>query len=423
VDVPRTDRRPEPPAAPVRRARRSLAHVGGEVETRGDADLAAVLARSLAVLPATPTAHEAERDARPHVHGFHPYPARLHPSTAAHLVGALAPESGVVLDPFCGSGTVLVEARAAKREAWGFDLNPVAVALSKLKTRSFRASERESILAASERACAVATERRLAKQGASRRYSREDVAHYDPHVLLELDGLRVGIEGLGASVATRVAQLVLSSILTKLSRRDGDTGAGLRKTRLAAGYPTRLFMNKTKELVTFLELTAQLYQGAPSAHVLRADARLLHGAPDGGVDLVVSSPPYPGVYDYVEHHRARMRWLGMDPDPLDAGEIGARRALVSMSPREAADAFEKDMAQLFGSCRRVLRARGRVALIVADGASSDVPLLVDELCERAARTAGLSLAAAASQERPHFHGASRGAFRSRPRREHVLLFG
>ena len=420
--MPRTDARTAPRPAPVRRARRSLAHVGGAIETRGESGHAAVLARALAVLPAAPTSREAELDARPHIHGFHPYPARLHPATAAHLVGALSPEGGVVLDPFCGSGTVLVEARIAKREAWGFDLNPVAVALSKLKTRSFRATEREAVLAASERACAVATERRLAKLGASRRYPREDVAHYDPHVLLELDGLRAGIERLTPSVATRVVQLVLSSILTKLSRRDGDTGAGLRTTRLAAGYPTRLFMNKAKELVGFLELTAQLYRGAPSAHVMRADARSLRGAPDDGVDLVVSSPPYPGVYDYVEHHRARMRWLGMDPDPLDAGEIGARRALTSMTPREAARVFEADMARLFGACRRVLRAGGQVALIVADGASSDVPLLADELCERAAETAGLTLTAAASQERPHFHGASRGAFRSRPRREHALLF-
>lgn len=327
-----------------------------------------------------------------------------------------------MLDPFCGSGTVLVEARAAKREAWGFDLNPIAVALSKLKTRSFSAAEREGILAAAERAGAVASERRLAKQGASRRYPREDLAHFDPHVLLELDGLRVGLEGQRPSIATRVAQLVLSSILTKLSRRDGDTGAGLRNVRLAAGYPTRLFLNKTKELASFLELTAELYRSAPATHVLQADARGLRGAPDRGVDLVVSSPPYPGVYDYVEHHRARMRWLGMDPEPLDTGEIGARRAMAQLTPREAARAFESDMAELFRSCRRVLRTPGSIVLIVADGASSDVALLVDELCERAAKTAKLALAAAASQERPHFHGASRGAFRVRPRREHALLF-
>jgi hypothetical protein len=405
-----------------RRARRSLAHVGGEVETRGDARDAAVLAAALTVLPATPNSPEAEMEARPHVHGFHPYPARLHPKTAAHLIRELSPQGGVVLDPFCGSGTVLVEARAAGREAWGFDLNPIAVALSKLKTRIFRATERESILAAAAIACDIATDRRQVKCGASRRYPQEDVAHYDPHVLLELDGLRVGIESLTRSVASRVSQLVLSSILTKLSRRDGDTGVGLRQTRLAAGYPTRLFMNKTKELLSFLALTETLYRGAPASHVVRGDARHLEGAPVGGVDLIVSSPPYPGVYDYVEHHRARMRWLGMNAEPLRRGEIGSRRELETMPPRQAAHAFESDLARLFESCRRVLRAEGGVVLVVADGASGDAPLLVDDLCVRAAKSSGMSLAAAASQERPHFHGASRGAFRSRPRREHSLLF-
>jgi methylase of polypeptide subunit release factors len=75
-----------------------------------------------------------ERAVMAHVHGFHSYPARLHPETAARLIQAFSPPKGQVLDPFCGSGTVLVEGRLAGRRVTGVDANPLAVELSWLKT-------------------------------------------------------------------------------------------------------------------------------------------------------------------------------------------------------------------------------------------------------------------------------------------------
>src|SRR5262245_59473231 len=65
-------------------------------------------------------------------HPFHTYPARLHPATAKVLVEFAG--DGTILDPFCGSGTVLVEARAAGQRAIGSDLNPLAVLVARAKT-------------------------------------------------------------------------------------------------------------------------------------------------------------------------------------------------------------------------------------------------------------------------------------------------
>ncbi len=386
----------------------------------GDPEVALFLERALDVLPAT--SKEAEAESRPHVHGFHPYPARLHPKTAASFIEAFAREPGVVLDPFCGSGTVLVEARARAHQAIGFDLNPIAILLSTLKTQSFGAADRDELITVATAVSAEADTRRRAKKGASRRYPQEDVDGFDPHVLLELDGLRVGIEKHRAHPLSDVLALVLSAILAKLSRRDGDTSAGTRAMRIAAGYPSRLYRAKTAELVTFLETTETLYGSAPGAMLQLADARDLRGVRPGSVDLVVSSPPYPGVYDYVEHHRTRMRWLDLDPRALDRGEIGARRRLRTLESRDAMQTFEDDMARLFQSCARVLTPGGRAVFVIADGALGHVALRADEILTRAARRASLVRVACASQERPHFHGGSQAAFRSRARCEHAMLF-
>ena len=57
--------------------------------------------------------------------------ARMHPQTAGRLVRAATERGALVLDPLCGSGTVLVEAMIAGRRGAGTDLNPLAERLAR----------------------------------------------------------------------------------------------------------------------------------------------------------------------------------------------------------------------------------------------------------------------------------------------------
>jgi len=68
-------------------------------------------------------------------HGFHTYPARMHPEIAKQLIEKYASDpKKVVFDPFMGSGGVLVEAILHGNNAIGIDINPFSVFLSKIKT-------------------------------------------------------------------------------------------------------------------------------------------------------------------------------------------------------------------------------------------------------------------------------------------------
>src|SRR5262245_7399930 len=123
--VPRSPARssgPPPRKPPPHKQRRSLSMPAapGRTGWGGDAELGRALVDALLA---------AARDdvtAESLTHPVHTYPARLHPATARVLVDIVthgAPP-GPVLDPFCGSGTTLVEARAIGRPALGVDLNP-----------------------------------------------------------------------------------------------------------------------------------------------------------------------------------------------------------------------------------------------------------------------------------------------------------
>jgi len=395
------------------RRRRSLSHAGGAVQASGEPRERAVAAAALEV-------SSDERSVMAHVHGFHSYPARLHPVTAARLVEGLSAPSARVLDPFCGSGTVLAEARRLGRRAFGLDANPLAIELAWLKTLAPSQAFTEALVAEAERITLHADERRRARAGPARRYGREDRELFEVHVLLELDGLRQGIEATRDAELQRALGLVLSALLTKLSRRGGDTSQHKAPRRLASGFAIRFFAGKTRELAERLrDYAATVPAHAPPATLRVGDARRLGRL--SAVDLVVTSPPYPGVYDYLDQHRMRLRWLELEASRFSKTEIGARRTLSRMSFRDAVSAWESDFGACLAEMKRVLAVRGSIALVIADSALDGRALYADALVERLAQKAGLRVSARASQRRPLFHAPSRAAFRERPRAEHVLV--
>jgi hypothetical protein len=68
-----------------------------------------------------------------------------------------------------------------------------------------------------------------------------------------------------------------------------------------------------------------------------------------------------------------------------------------------------------------LRDGAQLVLLMADSAVHGEALRADASVEAAARQAGFTLVAAASQSRPHFHMPTMRAFEKAPRREHLLL--
>lgn len=411
--APARAKAPPPPTRPA--SRRALSHVGGEVSVTGDEPLGQLLVRALMV-----TADE--RSTRRDVHGFHTYPARLHPETASRLIATLTRPRDIVLDPFCGSGTVVVEARRAGRRGIGVDANPLACELTRLKVRGLVDEEGEALLQAAERVAEHATERRKARRGATRRYPPEDVELFEAHVLLELDGLRDGIAHEPSSERRRQLLLVLSSMLGKFSRKPADTTEEQAVRRIGAGYTSKFFVKRTFELVERMTaFTRTLPERAAAVRVIDGDARRLDGVETKSVTLALTSPPYPGVYDYLQHHAVRLRWLGMKSEHFDRSEIGARRQLGKLPFARALGQYETDMGRVLRELGRVLVPGGHAVLIVADSTLSGRAVRADRLIAKLAAAASLRVAARASQERPHFHGASQSAFTDAPRGEHAIL--
>ncbi len=405
--------------------KRSLTHVGGEVEAKGGSVLVEALVRALRVdaAPEPDLEAEARDDAdRGDVHGFHTYPARMHPHTAQELVRAFTPKRGIVLDPFCGSGTVVVEASAQGLAAHGTDLNPLAVELARTKLQRYATEDLAALTSEAERIANVADDRRKARAGATKRYEDRDASLFDPHVLLELDSLRAGVFASEApATVKRALGLVLSAILVKVSRKKSDTSHVLEQKRIAAGFTAKLFRRKTAELVERLRAYSERREGKARWRVELDDATRLASVRDASVGLVVSSPPYAATYDYLAHHELRLRWLGLDGRDFARGEFGARRHYERLTIEGARERWQRDLHTLLRSLARVTVDGATVCLQFADSAVAGEPLFADDELRAAVVRSPYAWLAEASQVRPHFHGPTNRAFEERPRREHVFL--
>lgn len=398
----------------------------GKIFRDGDSATATALVDAL-------TAAQTDREtAETLTHPFHTYPARMHPATARLLVELVG--RGPIVDPFCGSGTVLVEARAAGQRAIGADLNPLAVLIARAKTFTVpprrRAKLRETghELAGATLAAGKAARRSGAESTRQRKptgfdpnaRNRRLASWFAPHVRRELEDLAGRLDELRTDdpELADVLTACLSAILYKVSSRTSDTDATWTARNIGRGQAARLFAQRVDLLVAGLADLSRVHASLPEVHELDV-RRLSDRVPDGSAAAIVTSPPYAGTYDYAEHQRLRFDFLGLRHRDLDDGEVGSRRSFEA-DPQAANAAWKQALAGIIGRIARALAPGGRAAIMLGDSVAKGRALYaLDDL--RDALTGDVVLEAWASQERPMLGVVERRAFGDRPKAEHAIV--
>lgn len=371
-------------------------------EVRGDAMIGELLRRAFAGL---------NEDANVFTHGFHSYPARMHPGIARTLIAEVP--RGAVLDPFGGSGTVAVEALLAGRRVASVDLNPIAKRIAEVKTAVRSEAAREQFLSAARVVAERSEERVRGRVEVRAPLSRHEVGWYEPHSLKELAGLREEISKQKALTDRRVLEMVLSAIIVKFSRQRADTAERTVAKKIRKGLPTEFFLRRSEELV---ERWAALEESVPPKTrkpvLIEGDARELRTLlpKKFSAGLIMTSPPYAGTYDYVDHHARRYPWLGMQPKALEKDELGARRRSDSAG---AAKRWDDELGASLSSMRSVMHEDGLAVLLIGDGRLGDLDVPADAQLERIAPQSDLEVRAVASQRREDWKD-------GRERREHLV---
>ncbi len=272
------------------------------------------------------------------------FPARFHPPVVRRLLELYSRPRGTVLDPFCGSGTVAVEALFSGRAAVSTDIDPLSVLITYAKTRTYDLSnlaeivavlhtELERMQAADEQlwgcfehdigpidyeAAAAALTRYIPDLPNARHWFRR-------RVTIQLAAIRSKIEAYAGGAALPFLRLCFASIVRNASNADPVPVSGLEVTRHmrereAAGRainPYDLFRAALSKALDGTRRFQEQRVPGGAARVARADARQLSVRGTGRVDCVLTSPPYLTAVDYYRRHTLEMYWLGLTGSTAD----------------------------------------------------------------------------------------------------------
>jgi excisionase family DNA binding protein len=306
-------------------------------------------------------------------HGIHPYPAKFPPQIPARLIEILTHPGDVVLDPFCGSGTTLVEALRLGRDSVGTDVNPVAILVTEAKTARLDSNAERSLEELEEAIESDSMQERGESPLFTARTSMPENSKppsipnlelwFEPVAIREIGILRDRIEQLSHDLAKKVARAALSAIIVTVSNQDSETRYTARPRLLDAGDVLMSFQRKLRETRGAL-LALRDERSSRTARALLIDARQLSASAIGMVDAVITSPPYANAFDYHLYHRHRMFWLGYDPSDLRKREIGSH--LNYQRQGGGIETYRSDMKQCLEALAKVLTPGGPCAFVIGD---------------------------------------------------------
>jgi len=307
----------------------------------------------------------------------HWHPCRFVSQIPTALIGHLSNEGDVVLDPFCGSGTTIVEAQRLGRKAIGADINPVSIMIAESKSVPLGA---DRIGAALERYWSD-----LIKQTATG-LSRKEIHDFVPPAVQSqkwyhpqtLEGLALIWRFIAhrRGPVARILRGAFSSILLQACNETRHWGYVCDNTRPIASRAVdslgiyRRALDHYKQAYELRDIYLSLRTKAPKIQrvsLVQADARrfLIEQQP-GSVDLVVTSPPYFGVCDYVKAQRLSMEWFGWAIEDNRKQEIGARSKRHRLT---ASDDYLKELDDVLEMIYRVLRKGGYAAFVFGESNS------------------------------------------------------
>ena len=347
-------------------------------------------------------------------HGLHRFAGKYIPQIPAWALEQFASADSTVLDPFCGSGTTLVESLQRCTNSFGVDCDPLAVLIANAKTAniaSARVAELGERIRKNWKAPAAALILPMPELNNFEHWFQRGAWGW-------LQSLMENIKLLDCTDAERqFFYCVFSSIVRWVSNADDQTQktyvSGTLKKDPPAVVPT--FWKAFDRALNGLSCLEKHRLANSKATVLLGSAAGIK-MPKSSVDLIITSPPYLDSVDYMYNFMLEYFWLGpmigvADRETFNQmrrGVIGAKNPLqkqamelpkclddliaeadILPSRLAATRTYCQNMIAHFVSASKVLKPGARYVLVIGNSQTQKGILPIHDALIRFAADAGL----------------------------------
>lgn len=265
------------------------------------------------------------------VHGLHEYKGKFNPQVAKAILNIFGSQKGGrILDPFCGSGTTLVECAHLGAIGYGTDLNPLAIFIANAKLQALAipaAMWRQMLSKLSSRLRRIT---RWSTRIADDPRTQYLESWFDRDVLQVIEIIRIKTLEVTGHLAP-VFLAVASNLLRDYSQQDPkDLRIRRRKSPLPETPFIEAFLKACDIFIGRIE-DVQSVLGvdfvAGKAVLQDVNTLTLDDVPYL-FDAAITSPPYAMALPYIDTQRLSLVWLGLLPAShilqLEADLIGSR---------------------------------------------------------------------------------------------------
>jgi DNA modification methylase len=341
-------------------------------------------------------------------HGYYTYPAKFIPQLAARLIQAHSHEDDIVIDPFMGSGTTVVEAIINKRIGIGTDINEIAWLLAKVKTTPIKTP----LLLEAFDDLHHDLQRIFHSQYDEFLKKAETIAPTNERITYWfLDQQREKLSLIFARILEIPDNDIREFFLVAFAQILKSCSVWLQKSvkptrdpKKKVYDPLALFLQQSKKmLLRHFEFTQMLDETIREAidtyrFVRCGDARNLPCG-DEKASLIVTSPPYVTSYEYADLHQLPSLWFGYLQTLPEfrkkfIGSAYKDRAIIDLQSSLAEDIVTQlgntkkarevkhyfaDMLETFLEVKRVLKQGGRACIVIGNTEFDGVHILNAEV--------------------------------------------
>jgi len=354
-------------------------------------------------------------------HGYHRYPAKFIPQVVSRLANKYTKEGDLIVDPFGGCGTTLVESKIMGRPSVGVDINPVAVLITKVKITPINPVKIEKAFSILKEKLDSYSENTKVK---APEHERIDY-WFKPEEKRKLAFILAEISKLKDQDIRDFFYCGFSNILKNCSIWLQKSNKPTRDFEKKPSDPIQTFFKQIKTMMRgnarFYALSKEKnYLEVPS-QVYCTDARTIP-TKDNSVNLIVTSPPYVTSYEYADLHQLTALWLEYTKDLSDfrkrfiGSSYHSKKDLVlnsAIAENIRGELLEKDkktaeevstyfseMNQVFAEMKRMLKKGGKTCIVIGNTSLRGVDILNAEVFVEQLQNLGLKIADIIKREIP-----------------------